>query len=151
MYKYYFVIALICQTLITTAQHNNLKSHQWENRILLVFAPSDDHDLLEMQVKVLEADKSGMEERDLITYIVLKDKTLQDEKTIFSAKLTQELRDQYQIGVEGFAVILIGKDGGEKLRTDGILSLKSLYQTIDVMPMRRAEMNNHKKKRGYHR
>ncbi|NJL77350.1 MAG: DUF4174 domain-containing protein [Saprospiraceae bacterium] len=92
-----------------------------------------------------------MEERDLITYIVLKDNTFQDKKSIFSPKVTQELRDQYQIGVEEFAVILIGKDGGEKLRTDEVLSLNSLCQTIDVMPMRRAEMNNQRKKRGYHR
>ncbi|NJL77351.1 MAG: DUF4174 domain-containing protein [Saprospiraceae bacterium] len=59
MHKYFLVIALICQALISNAQHNNLKSHQWENRILLVFAPSDDHDLLKMQIKALEADKSG--------------------------------------------------------------------------------------------
>ncbi|MEN0050651.1 MAG: DUF4174 domain-containing protein, partial [Bacteroidota bacterium] len=40
-----------------------------------------------------------------------------------------------------FTVILIGKDGGEKLRRKGkLLTRKALYQTIDVMPMRRAEM-----------
>jgi len=39
-----------------------------------------------------------------------------------------------------FSVVLIGKDGGEKLRRDSFLSTRELFAFVDAMPMRRAEM-----------
>lgn len=39
----------------------------------------------------------------------------------------------------GFSVVLIGKDGGEKLRRNTLLSSKELFAIVDAMPMRRAE------------
>ena len=39
-----------------------------------------------------------------------------------------------------FEVILIGLDGGVKLRQEDVLSQKKLFQIIDAMPMRRSEM-----------
>ncbi|OHX63799.1 hypothetical protein NH26_24710 [Flammeovirga pacifica] len=39
-----------------------------------------------------------------------------------------------------FEVVLIGLDGGVKLRQSTILSKKALYDKIDSMPMRRAEL-----------
>jgi hypothetical protein len=39
-----------------------------------------------------------------------------------------------------FTVILIGKDGTEKHRTNTLLQMQELFTIIDAMPMRRAEM-----------
>lgn len=41
-------------------------------------------------------------------------------------------------------VILIGKDGGAKLRSEKPLSMAKLQETIDAMPMRQDEMNGKK-------
>lgn len=39
-----------------------------------------------------------------------------------------------------FSIVLIGKDGGEKLRRNSLLTTRELFSMVDVMPMRRAEM-----------
>ena len=39
-----------------------------------------------------------------------------------------------------FTVILVGLDGGEKLRRDGLIAVETLNARIDAMPMRRREL-----------
>jgi hypothetical protein len=43
-------------------------------------------------------------------------------------------------GAEGFEVLLIGKDGGVKLRQQEPVGTDVLFAVIDAMPMRRQEM-----------
>ena len=40
----------------------------------------------------------------------------------------------------GFSVLLIGKDGGEKLRVNEVPDLQAIYAVVDAMPMRSREM-----------
>ena len=48
---------------------------------------------------------------------------------------------EYRTGeAEEFAVVLIGRDGGEKFRSDGPVSVEELFSKIDEMPVRRREM-----------
>ena len=84
------------------------------------------------QMAILDADKKGLLERDIVVYAY---KTT-DEKSV---------ADKWKIKPgEAFVFLLIGKDGGEKIRTDTLVSLAQLYKTIDAMPMRRTEMQNRK-------
>jgi hypothetical protein len=49
----------------------------------------------------------------------------------------------YGVERDEFVVILIGKDGGEKLRKTGeILPTDLLFATIDAMPMRQREIRD---------
>ncbi|MEL6844299.1 MAG: DUF4174 domain-containing protein, partial [Bacteroidota bacterium] len=51
------------------------------------------------------------------------------------------LRDRYQVSRKDFVAILIGKDGGRKLRREGnVLEEPDLFPLIDSMPMRQREM-----------
>ena len=51
----------------------------------------------------------------------------------------RRLRTQFGIGPNSFSVVLIGKDGGEKLRVNGVPDLQAIYAVIDGMPMRQRE------------
>ena len=51
-----------------------------------------------------------------------------------------DLREQFGVGTGDFAVLLIGKDGGVKLRSDVPLTADRIFATIDSMPMRQREM-----------
>ena len=53
---------------------------------------------------------------------------------------SRRLVDQYAIGEDAFSVVLIGKDGGEKLRVNEVPDLRAIYAVIDGMPMRSREM-----------
>ena len=51
----------------------------------------------------------------------------------------QRLISEFGIGADSFSVVLIGKDGGEKLRVAGVPDLQAIYAVIDGMPMRARE------------
>ena len=52
----------------------------------------------------------------------------------------RRLANQFAIGDDAFSVVLVGKDGGEKLRVDEVPDLQSVYAVVDGMPMRSREM-----------
>jgi len=52
----------------------------------------------------------------------------------------QALRDRFGIANDTFAVVLIGKDGGEKGRFLEPLEPTTLFDLINRMPMRRREL-----------
>ena len=60
-----------------------------------------------------------------------------------SEKLVKKLQ-KYKVKKEAFVLILIGKDGGEKMRKEQPIQAATLFSTIDAMPMRQAEMRNHR-------
>ena len=57
-----------------------------------------------------------------------------------SLETAAALRERYAVPEGAFAVVLIGKDGGEKERYDKPVQPDVLYEVIDAMPMRRREM-----------
>ena len=66
------------------------------------------------------------------------DSTLDGEA--IGADESRRLMGQYAIGDNAFSVLLIGKDGGEKLRVDEVPDLQAIYAVVDGMPMRSREM-----------
>lgn len=87
-------------------------------RILLIAAPSLNDDAYRTQAALLLPALAGLNERDFVV--------------------------QIQFGTKSFSVVLIGKDGGEKLRRATPLSPEELFAIVDAMPMRRAEMRGQK-------
>ena len=57
-----------------------------------------------------------------------------------TGKTAAGLRERYGIEPGQFAVILIGKDGGEKYRLYEVPELDGIFALIDGMPMRQNEM-----------
>ena len=135
------LILCVSQTNIMNAQI--LKPYQWENRIVLIFTNDVNAEKYQKQLAVFQSDKAGLEERKLLIGKVTPRQYclgLEDSKCVQSA----ELYRQFYTKNRDFEVILIGLDGGVKLRQTAILSLEKLFATIDVMPMRRAELRNRK-------
>jgi len=98
-------------------------------RLLLVFADSESNSLLKQQQKILSAGLKGLKERDV-------------EVKYFYAEQVQAEFKKRNITAP-FTIILVGKDGGDKLESLKPLSLKNIYDTIDAMPMRQSEMKRH--------
>ena len=49
-------------------------------------------------------------------------------------------RQRFHVQLNDFAVVLVGKDGGEKLRSSNPIPWQKLASTVDGMPMRKDEM-----------
>ena len=123
-------------------QNFTLKQYQWKNRLLLVFAPGNAHALHEQQVKQVADAKEGYLERDLVVISVFPEDAVVTSKgnTYLTTTDIVRLRADFGIQPGDFCVILIGKDGGEKLRRKAVLPAAGLFEVIDAMPMRRSEV-----------
>lgn len=120
------------QTKTTTleALHNK--------RVLLVFS-NGDNQLAETQLTVAAGHIDGFHERDLVLVgLVGNDPAV--PATLLSAPADSAARKRFHITSGEFTVILIGKDGGEKMRSHQPIPWKTLESSIDAMPMRRDEM-----------
>ena len=98
-------------------------------RQILIFGNDEHLSLVQQQISLFNKEVEGIKERDIKITIVSKDDLL---------------NKKYHIKTRLFTVILLGKDGTEKFRTDKLLLPKKLFAIIDAMPMRQAEMKNKK-------
>ncbi len=121
------------------------------NRVLLVFAPTDADSRFQQQLTLLAHHGAGLKDRDLVLLpnVVHAGAEAPDTlRTLNSPYPTGEQqldqRTRFHVAPSEFAVILIGKDGGEKLRQHAPLSYQKLASTIDAMPMRQEEMRRQK-------
>ena len=116
---------------IVLAASPTVAQMKWERRILIVSAPAADDPALAEQRRVLAAWKSSAAARDLTVVEIVGD-TVRGAGDPAAA-----LRRKYHLPV-AFTAILIGKDGGEKLRSAKPFPAAALEATIDAMPMRKA-------------
>ena len=99
-----------------------------DKRKVLLFSTDKSNATLLQQQQILHSDAKGIEERDISieTYILN-----EQNKDVFI---------KHKISGSDFMFILVGKDGGEKLRSKSVVTNRKLFGLIDEMPMRRSEM-----------
>ena len=123
----------------------NLSACQWQHRIVLIFAPSErslDYQRQMQQWDMLEDSiVEDIQERDLKLVEILGTTGLVDGQRI-SPVSAERLRQQFGVVAEDFTVILIGKDGTEKQRSQTPVDPIMIFRTIDAMPMRQQEMRS---------
>lgn len=105
---------------------------RWHRRILLVAAPRADYPRITGQRKALAGWDAEARARDLTIVTVIGDKVEGATDTAAT------LRQRHRLPRDRFVAILIGKDGGEKMRSAKPIAADVLAETIDAMPMRRA-------------
>ena len=143
-----FGVSLLMASLLGAgfAQVKSVAALRDTARPLLVFTPSARDGRFLEQVKALRADEEGMRERQVKVLVCAAQGGSRDGRRSLDATLWQEPPDgdaaRRSFGVKPgeFTVVLVGKDGGEKLREHTVLSVGRLRETIDAMPMRQDEM-----------
>ena len=89
-----------------------------------MLAPGADDARSLRQRELLSGEEAGLADRDVETL----------------HHYDAQTRERYGVTADGFAAVLIGRDGGEKLRSTEPVSAALLFGTIDAMPVRRREM-----------
>ncbi|QXQ05666.1 DUF4174 domain-containing protein [Sphingosinicellaceae bacterium] len=125
------LIALAAAFAATPAPPATVSQLRWKNRVLLVTAPDAADAAAADQRRIFAAMSESSDDRDLVLVEVL------GTAVRGASDGAAGLRRAYHLPVDRFTVILIGKDGGEKLRAQAPLSFATLSRTIDAMPMRR--------------
>ena len=143
-YRIFYFIVFTCTSILLAMEplqaqpdgslKEKLYQYTWKKRVLLIVAPSSTDEQLLKQKDILHKQVSGIEDRDMeVIYLPL---------NTISATDKEHLAQQFDIRQSGFYAILIGKDGGEKLRSQTPMETDQLFGTIDAMPMRKQEMKN---------
>jgi hypothetical protein len=126
----------------------NLSQYQWENRLVLLFAPSPSYTDYQIQMDSFQQEKSGMSDRKLVVLSVFSDSMTSTDNKAWTDTDVRNLRINYLPGDQESASLLIGLDGGVKWRTDIPASTAELFSRIDAMPMRRRELKKSDDGRG---
>lgn len=131
-----YLILTLLPSVSMVAQ--DLSAHKWNDRLLLILYTENSKYLHQEQMMILQDNIEGLEERKLVIYSVMPDqykKGMGSDNWIKSSRI----HNRYSEEDKEFEVILLGLDGGIKLRQSEILSIEKLFATIDAMPMRRNE------------
>jgi len=116
---------------VALAASPTIAQMRWERRVLIVAAPSAEDTALAEQRRILANWKSNADARNLTIVEVVGD------QVHGAANSAAQIRHKYHLPA-AFTALLIGKDGGEKLRSAKPFPAAALEATIDAMPMRRA-------------
>ena len=116
-----------------------MKSYSWQNRVLLVFTPDLAASDFVEQNSILKQVRPGLLDRDIVVVRVSADDAVSIDEQTSPLSATSFYR-HYDAQTPDFTVILIGKDGGIKLRQQRPISSEALFGLIDAMPMRQQEM-----------
>ena len=133
-------MALINATPIWT---QDLAPYKWEKRILLLKDTHFESDVLQVQLTQLQSSPEKLQNRDLVIFIIT-DEAVYDISRIKTKLHSLQIVKKY--GLADFrGLLLIGKDGGIKLKESFVVNPESIFNLIDGMPMRQAEMKSSKK------
>ena len=111
---------------IVVSDNDNLTEFLWQNRPVVVFADSPNDPRFEQQMALLKSRSAALATRDVVV--------LTDTDPASGSELRKNLRPR------GFMMVLIGKDGGVKLRKASPWDVRELSRVIDKMPMRQREV-----------
>lgn len=116
-----------------------LDAYRWQNRIVIIFAGSDATEQLAQQRRMLASDPGGLQDRDVLLVVLEGDLVVIGGVPRPSTD-ADRLRTAFDVPEQGYALLLIGKDGGVKLRSKEPVAAEDLFALIDGMPMRQREM-----------
>jgi hypothetical protein len=98
-------------------------------RQVLLFYTNSGLEKQKAQMAILDAQQKGIFERDINV-----------QRFPSFGKNLSEWKKWNVDSASSFTIILVGRDGGEKLRSSEVVSAEKLFGLIDAMPMRKDEM-----------
>lgn len=119
--------------------HPLLGRHKWDNRLLLLFSPSEEDERYMRQLEELQKYQAGLWERDVLLFHVFPYKLIVPKGGSLDQSESASLRRHFIIPEKETVALLIGKDGREKLRSRELLTAERLFLTIDALPMGRRD------------
>lgn len=112
--------------LILPGYDGDLADFQWTHRPVVVFADSPEDPRFHEQMERLMEGLEALRDRDVVV--------LTDTDPAAKSALRKKLRPR------GFMLVLVGKDGGVKLRKPHPWTVRELSRTIDKFPERLREV-----------
>jgi len=112
--------------MTTSCFSQNLKDYRWKNRLVILVGDKNEPLFKKQEEKLIKLQKE-LDTRQIILF-----------------QGNSEIINQLSADKTFHGLILIGKDGGVKLKEQFIVEPELLFSLIDGMPMRRAEIKQNK-------
>jgi hypothetical protein len=135
------MILIFFGTFIANAQ--NIADFKWKKRLLILVANSVEDTSLKQQLRAFTSEGSHIKERDLVLILMDKNHIYFDNGQISQLSLPETYR-VLQLEKDFTGLVLVGKDGGVKLKTPFPVLPNKVFDLIDAMPMRKSELKNRK-------
>lgn len=122
------------------ADANPLSAERWKTRpVVLVVAQDGDALLTRVQAALAQTRaREAFRERDMVLYTVVAGAGRRNDEALGTAQ-TAALLKALQLDAHGPSTfVLVGMDGGVKLRAGPAVDLQEVFAEIDRMPMRQA-------------
>jgi len=144
-----FTVVIIIFTVLMIFDHKDtmpmdLTQFQWKNRLLLIFAPDDNDSLFKKLQSEIFTQEAEVEDRDLVVFEILERGPSRMNRALLDQSKVESIRRHFSVPQRSFRVILIGKDGGIKLKRNDQIDLETIFELIDSMPMRKDEIRQKK-------
>lgn len=120
---------------------------KWDNRLLFVFAPDAADARFKAQSHALAGKEAEILDRDIVFLKIFETAQSMMDGIEMDEAASESLRRNFRIAPGDYAVILVGKDGFEKLRSNEVIPAATIFALIDSMPMRIVEMRERCRKR----
>ena len=132
------VAALALPLAAGAADPNPLQAERWKTRPVVVVVPEDDDPLLRKVRATLDeaAGREAFREREMALYTVVGGRGSRNGRPLATGQTAAMLR---ALGLDArgpAAFVLVGKDGGVKMREGADVELQAVFDEIDRMPMR---------------
>ena len=137
MLKAFILAALLAGSTTEVMAMDSTSQFTWRNRVLVVFGTAANPQL-SRQIAALKGQTAALAERDMVVLQVTPDSVIPLFGTAGDIQPAQ-LRKDLKVTDDRFEIVLIGKDGGVKLRSKDVVSDAEVFDLIDRMPMRRSE------------
>ena len=139
--KIVFTAVLTCAIISGQgARSMDLNQFQWKNRLLLLFAPQDSDSSFQALKREISAQPREISDRHLVVFHIFESGPSYMGKKQIEPRTAAALRNEFVVPLGGFTCILIGKDGGVKLKQNTQTKVEEIFALIDSMPMRQDEM-----------
>ena len=113
---------------------------KWKSRLLFLFASEKNDPLFRDLKGEISARKNEVDDRDLVVFEILESGPSTMNTTQMDPRTAASLRKHFDLPPKTFMLILLGKDGGIKLKRNDRVKLEEIFTLIDSMPMRKDEM-----------
>jgi len=123
----------------------DLNVYRWKNRLLIVFSPYQEDSDYQAFMKEVQNERNGLIDRDILVFEIFEKGQSRSGNSPLKKDLADFLRERFSVKQGSFLVILVGKDGEEKIRWQKV-NLTEIFAVIDGMPMRQREMREQGKK-----
>lgn len=123
-----FIILFVFGIGFCVNEFITLEDLKWKKRIILIFPSLNDSFEIAFSGNLMQE----MEARDMV-YFVFADSIYSNTGYVFSGEYIQELKARYILGAKSSCWVLLGKDGGLKLRREEKMDWNEAFTVIDAV------------------